>query len=210
MKETIRAALQARARVALPPGAGYPAAVLLLLYAQGGDYHIILTARTATVEHHKSEVSFPGGGRDPGDSDLLATALRETWEEIGVRPEDVEILGALDDLLTITRFAVTPYVGVIPYPYPFRPNPNEVEQILEIPLHHLLDVANQIETERDRAGVRVRMPAFRFGQYEIWGATERMLRQFLQLVFPEFAASASAVGEAIRLESAPIEPQSAD
>ena len=162
MKARIRAALAGRRRLEIAERAGYPAAVTLLLYEDGGEYHVILTARTSKVEHHKNEVSFPGGARDPGDLDALATALRETDEEIGVRPEDVEVLGALDDLVTVSKFRVTPFVGVIPFPYEFRPNPHEVAEILQVPVSHLLDAANHFEEERERAGTRVRMRSFRF------------------------------------------------
>jgi 8-oxo-dGTP pyrophosphatase MutT (NUDIX family) len=205
MKEQIRAALSARRRLAIPEDRGYPAAVALLLYEDGGEYHVVLTARTAHVEHHKNEVSFPGGARDPGDADALATALRETDEEIGVRPADVEVLGALDDMVTITRFRVTPFVGVIPFPYDFRPNHHEVAEILQVPLSHLLDAANSFEEEREREGKSVRMRSFRYGDYVVWGATARMLGQFLALVFPDSHLSDLAVAEAIIAEGEKIE-----
>lgn len=201
MKDQIRATLARRARRALPEDAGYPAAVALLLYESAGAYHIIFTMRTSKVEHHKSEISFPGGARDPDDADVLATALRESDEEIGVRPDDVEVLGLLDDMVTISHFRVTPVVGVIPYPYEFRANEHEVAEILHVPLDHLLDAANQFEEERERNGLRVRMQSYRFQDVVIWGATARMLRQFLTLIFPDQALSETAVAEAV-LEAA--------
>src|SRR5262249_58054340 len=93
------------------------AAVLIPLYEVGGQVHVLLTRRTDKGDQHKGQVSFPGGRCDETDADALDTALREAYEEVGLRREDVEILGALDDMLTSTGFVVTPYVGVIPHPY---------------------------------------------------------------------------------------------
>jgi len=160
------------------------AAVLIAIYQKDGTPHVLFTARTELVEHHKWQVSFPGGAQDPDDADLVGTALRETDEEIGVSPEHVEVVGQLDDILTISDFVVTPYVGRItaPAPYPFVPNEFEVAEILEVPLSSLYDPAN-IATEpvpwRDRL---VPPPAYRFQHHLIWGATARVLRQFLELV----------------------------
>ena len=111
-----------------------PAAVLLLLYEKEGEPHIVLTRRTDYVEHHKGETSFPGGAFDAEDADLMTTALRETEEEIGVRPQDVEVLGRLDDIVTITDFLVSPFVGVLPSAdYPFVANAHEVAELVEVP-----------------------------------------------------------------------------
>jgi len=114
-----------------------PAGVLLLLYEKDGEPYILLTRRTEDVEHHKGETSFPGGTFDPGDADMLTTALRETQEEIGVRPEDVEVLGQLDDSMTITGFLVSPFVAVLGDPsYPFVMNTQEVAELVEVPLSY--------------------------------------------------------------------------
>src|SRR5581483_4386924 len=94
---------------------------------------------------HKGQISFPGGGRHGADEDLATTALRETWEEVGVHPDHVEIIGALDELMTISDFRVAPYVGVLKQtPYEFVPSPIEVAEVLEPPLRHLLDPANVV------------------------------------------------------------------
>lgn len=162
-----------------------PAAVLVLLEPLESGPHVIFTRRTDRVAHHKGQISFPGGTMDPGDPDLRWTALRETHEEIGVRPEDVEILGRLDDMLTITNFRVTPFVGLLtgPVPYPFRPAEDEVAEILEVPLAHLLDPGCLEPEERVLPdGRSVSMHAYRFGDHLIWGATARMLRCFLDLL----------------------------
>ena len=103
------------------------AAVLVPLLEKAGEWHVLVTQRTNEVQHHRGQISFPGGACDTDDASLQATALRETYEEIGVPPAAVEVLGLLDDMWTSSRFAITPVVGVIPYPFAFRLNPAEVE-----------------------------------------------------------------------------------
>ncbi len=161
-----------------------PAAVLVPLYMKGGEAYVLLTERTQHVEHHKGQISFPGGAQDPEDPDLLTTALRESYEETGIRPEDVEVIGQLDDILTITNFLVRPYVGVIhSYAgYPFAPNPREVATLLEVPVSHLLDGRHMELELRQWHGVPVLVPAFLWGNYRIWGATARILKQLLDLL----------------------------
>ena len=160
------------------------AAVLIPIYQSDGTPHVLLTLRTETVEHHKGQISFPGGAHDADDLDLVATALRETEEEIGLRREHVEVWGQLDDIVTISNFIVSPYVGLVtgPAPYPFAPSEIEVAELLAVPLPHLHDPST-LHTEpalwRDRL---VPPPSYRFGEHVIWGATARVLRQFLELV----------------------------
>jgi 8-oxo-dGTP pyrophosphatase MutT (NUDIX family) len=117
-----------------------PAAVMLLLYERDGEEHLLFQVRSQLVEHHKGEISLPGGARDPEDESLLATALRETHEEIGVAPEHIEVFGRIDDFTTRTNFVMAPYVGAstAPAPYPFQAATLEVDQLLEVPLAHLL------------------------------------------------------------------------
>jgi len=161
------------------PHEAIPAGVLLLLYEKAGEPYIVLTRRTEDVEHHKGETSFPGGAFDPQDGDLLTTALRETEEEIGVRPEDVEILGQLDDIVTITGFLVSPFVGVLRrWPYPFAVSAEEVAELVEVPLRHLLDERN-LERGTRRFGDRWwPVLSYRYGDHRIWGATARILKGF--------------------------------
>jgi 8-oxo-dGTP pyrophosphatase MutT (NUDIX family) len=163
-----------------------PAAVFLLLYEKAGEPYIVLTRRTEDVEHHKGETSFPGGAFDLQDGDLLTTALRETEEEIGVRPEDVEVLGQLDDIVTITGFLVSPFVGVLRTPsYPFAVNAHEVAELVEVPLRHLMDERN-LEQSVGRLGDRwFPILAYQYGDHRIWGATARILKGF----FDHLAAS---------------------
>ncbi|MBI1886035.1 MAG: CoA pyrophosphatase [Chloroflexi bacterium] len=160
-----------------------PAAVLILLYEKEGEAHVLLTERTHDVEHHKGQVSFPGGASDAADDDLRITALRETFEEVGVPPEEVEIIGQLDDLVTISNFNVTPFVGVLRNSScAFEPFEQEVAAVLEVPLRHLRDDSNMELELLQRRGRPVLVPAFSWGPYRIWGATARIVKQLLDLI----------------------------
>jgi 8-oxo-dGTP pyrophosphatase MutT (NUDIX family) len=162
-----------------------PAAVLLPIYKKQGEYHILLTKRTQKVEHHKGQICFPGGARHESDRGLMDTALRETFEEIGVRPEDIEILGELDNMGTLTsNFLVTPFVGIIPYPYELTVNEDEIEELVEVPLSALADEKNHREEVYIIEGIEVKAVMFDYQGHVIWGATARMLEQFLDLLFP--------------------------
>jgi len=160
-----------------------PAAVLLLLLHDQGTDRVLLTVRSHTVEHHKSEISFPGGAEHASDADLAVTALRETWEEVGVEPEHVELIGRLDDMITVSNFVVRPFVGVLKRSTrDYLPNPVEVAEILEVPVAHLLDAANLTWEDRQVGDRWLRSPAYHYEGYRIWGATARMLHQFLMLL----------------------------
>ena len=158
-------------------------AVLLLLYPKGGEYCILFNKRSDEVEFNKGEICFPGGGKDPDDPDLSATALRETYEEMGVRPEDATILGELDDTTTRAGFIIHPFVGTIPYPYPFQPSSAEVAEVLEVPISTLLDTRNVREEMRVQSeGQVVRARSYVYNRHLIYGATARILQQFLKLL----------------------------
>ena len=168
----------------LDGGKATPAAILILMYDRDGEAHILFTERTRRVEHHKGQISFPGGACDESDDSVETTALRETAEEIGVQPEDVEIIGQLDDMLTISNFLVTPYVGVLKTnsEYPFVINHNEVVEVVQVPLSHLLDDRNMELEVRQFKGKQVLVPAYTYEGHHIWGATARMLHQLLELL----------------------------
>lgn len=169
----------------IEPAGLMTAAVLVPLYPKDGQWHIVLTKRTDRVEHHKGQVSFPGGAVDATDGDLRFTALRESHEEIGLLPDDVEIVGQLDDIVTISNFCVTPFVGIVTRsPYAFTPHHEEVAALLEVPIPHLLDPANIRWEERSFNGRPVLLPNYLFGEHVIFGATARILSQFLELVAP--------------------------
>jgi len=158
------------------------AAVLIPLFKKNGEYHILFTRRSEQVEHHKGQISFPGGRQDEEDVDLLATALREAEEEMGICPKDVRILGELDDICTVTDFCVAPFVGLIPYPYPFKINPHEIEEMIEVPLGVLLDPHRFRKEFREHAGRTWPVYFFQHGRHTIWGATASILKQLLDLL----------------------------
>ena len=159
-----------------------PAAVLLLFYPKNGEYCILLNKRSEEVEHHKGEISFPGGSCDPEDHTPLHTALREAYEEMGIRPEDVTILGELDEVDTRTRFGVQAFVGTIPYPYPFSPNTREIAEVLEVPVHHLLEPSNRLDEVRWIEGKTFKTNVYLYGEHLIFGATARMCGHFIELL----------------------------
>lgn len=180
----IRAALDGRGRTlsALPAGLRR-AAVLVTVVQQGGEAALLLTKRSDTVERHKGQISLPGGVIKPGESPRAA-AIRETHEEIGVRARDITILGALDEEETVVSgFVLTPFVGTIPYPYPLRVCPAEVDTVLEVPIRTLLD-PRTVRTETwDRQGFPRLIYFYTVGSEVVWGATARVITQFLEVVF---------------------------
>jgi len=162
-----------------------PAAVLVPLFEKEEDFHILLTKRTETVEYHKGQICFPGGGRHETDRDLKDTALRETFEEVGVKPEDVRVLGELDSIGTVSsNFLITPYVGVIPYPYEFQVSVDEIESLFEVPISELRDEKNYREEVYDLDGSIMTGFVFDYQGEVIWGATARILRQLIEIAFP--------------------------
>lgn len=183
MKEKIKRILGSRDKKCILNPKLITSAVLVPIYKKKSEYYILFTKRTARVEYHKGEISFPGGKRDKKDSDLLATALREAFEEIALRPEVVEILGKLDDESTVsTNFVLSPFVGFIPYPYDFKINHKEVEKLIEVPIAAVQDKANfrqEIITDKGRV-----FPTYfyYYSDYVIWGATARILKSFLDLL----------------------------
>jgi 8-oxo-dGTP pyrophosphatase MutT (NUDIX family) len=158
------------------------AGVLLPLFCKDGAYHILFTRRTDKVKRHKGEISFPGGMYDATDRDLAATALREAHEEVGIKPEDVELLGELDEVMTLTAFIVSPFVGLIPYPYAFVPSPEEIEEVIILPLFGFLQEGVLTEEDWQYGDKNAKIYTYHCGRHVIWGATARILRQFLDLM----------------------------
>jgi 8-oxo-dGTP pyrophosphatase MutT (NUDIX family) len=183
--DRLQSILTQRVPVILPPDpTRRQAAVLLPLFKNATDYHLVFTKRTDTLTYHKGQVSFPGGSFEPTDGDLLRTALRESYEEVGLRPQDVSILGRLDDLSTFsTSFTISPFVGLIPYPYPFRPNPIEVAIVFDAPVSVLADptVRRRYIRARDD-GATIEDYEFYVNGHVIWGATARIIHRFLEVV----------------------------
>jgi 8-oxo-dGTP pyrophosphatase MutT (NUDIX family) len=182
LKEQIKAALAAHKRVSMSPGP-IPSAVLIPLFLKDDEYHVLFTKRTEKVNHHRGEISFPGGVCQTDDRDTAQTALRETWEEVGIHPTDVEILGVLDDFYSIYNYLITPYVGMIPSGYDFRTNPDEIERILEVPLRHLLNTEIFRVEERTWKGRTYTVYFYAYRGDEVWGVTAAILKHFLDIVF---------------------------
>ncbi len=160
------------------------AAVLVPLFLRGGKLHVVLTRRRDDLRRHAGEVSFPGGRADPGDADLIATALREAHEEIGLPREAVELVGALQPTPTIaTNYAVYPFVGLIEPGFAWAPSEHEVAEVLELGLRELR--AGHGRQRMLRRGVPFRTDVYVVGETLVWGATARMLGDLLERLPPE-------------------------
>jgi 8-oxo-dGTP pyrophosphatase MutT (NUDIX family) len=158
-------------------------AVLIILYPEGDDVNIIFTVRSQNVPTHKGEISFPGGGYEPWDSDLIDTALRETHEEIDLEVHREQVLGRLDDYSTsASKFVVAPFVAFLDSKPEVRPDSFEVAEILHVPLSCLLAPGAPEEgIIMSRVG-ELKVPIFRYGEYKIWGATQKMLSGFIGII----------------------------
>lgn len=161
--------------VPAPEGALRPAAVLVPLRVVDGEVRVVLARRTERVPHHKGQVCFPGGSRDPGDRDLLATALRESEEELGIRPGDVELFGAMEPVPTVTGFFIQPYIGRIPADSRFRLDSFEIAESFDVPLSAFTDLSRYRATETTFLGKPYRVYFLDYGRHAIWGATARIL-----------------------------------
>lgn len=163
--------------ITLPEGRKLrPAAVLMPILETGQGARVILTKRSALLKHHPGQVAFPGGRIDDTDADAVAAALRESHEEIGLTPDNVDILGQLPPHETVTSYTVTPFVGRIRAPFTPVPETGEVAEVFSVPLPFLLDPANYRVERRRWRGVWRAYYVMPFGPYYIWGATARMLK----------------------------------
>jgi len=179
--------------------ASFPkAAVLVLMHEDKDGFSVVLTKRSNQVEHHKGQVCFPGGMQDEVDSDLWRTALRESFEEIGVEPSRISLIGRLSPLITPSGFQVFPFVGKLVGEAQWKINPEEIAEIFSVPLVHFCDeenltyinsVYNADETHPDwpealkskfRSGFQ--NPHFRYQDHIIWGATGRILVELVEFV----------------------------
>jgi len=156
-----------------------PAGVLVPLFERNSELHVVLTQRTVKVEHHKGQISFPGGVRNEQDTTIIETALRETEEEIGLPRKSMNVLGMLSDFLTPSGFCITPVVAFLVSVPLFSMNTAEVSQIFDVPLSFFLDVRNERVERHEYSGKMMNVYFYRYGQYEIWGATAAMMRSFL-------------------------------
>ncbi|MBI5547447.1 MAG: CoA pyrophosphatase [Deltaproteobacteria bacterium] len=184
--EELKSVLAQRQPLKLGPAmAGFavePASVLMPFYCEGGEPYLLFLKRPDGQYRHAGQIAFPGGRREVGESSL-ACALREAEEEVGLAPGDVEVLGELDEYDTlVTGFRVTPIVGVIPAPYPFRPDPREVERLIHVPLSRLMDPAAFRAEERFALGRKWPVYYYDAGPDVIWGVTAAMLLPLLEII----------------------------
>ncbi|MGD9158974.1 MAG: CoA pyrophosphatase [Desulfobacteraceae bacterium] len=184
--EKIRSALINRVPLEIDNQSGelIDSAVLIPIFETSNGYEVLFTERTHKVEHHKGQISFPGGAVDPEDKDFEETALRESYEEVGLLRDDVKVLGRLDDQLTIaSSFIIHPFVGEIPHPYNFEMNQDEVERIISVPL----DLFFEENSDRHPNSIKFetftyRGPVYCYGDITIWGATAIMMSKFVRVL----------------------------
>jgi 8-oxo-dGTP pyrophosphatase MutT (NUDIX family) len=178
--EDVRLRLAGRAprESALPSGQLRRAGVLVPLFVRDARLWILFTRRTESVEHHRGQISFPGGSEEKGDESLFATAVRETEEELAVAPSDVISLGALSPIVTVTNFYVEPYVAAVPQPYVWKPAEAEIAEVIEAPIASLMDPA--ILEKKPMPGREGTILFYHHGKHIVWGATASILSELLE------------------------------
>lgn len=176
----IQQVLQYRQRKILA-GEGTPAAVLMPLVRSDDSINVLLTKRTDDVEHHKGQISFPGGMTDPLDESSITTALRETEEEIGLSRTRISILGMMDDIHLPSGFIVTPAVGYVETLQPLTINKDEVAEILLIPIEKFLDCSLRRSEFREVRGVQREVFFYNVWKEPVWGATAAIIKQFTDI-----------------------------
>jgi len=157
-----------------------PAAVLVALQQIGGEMHVVLTKRASHLKHHAGQISFPGGKQEKADNSLEQTALREAGEEIGLPPQNVEILGRMPAHETVTNFTVTPVLGLIRATFSPIPDHNEVAEVFTVPFSHITNPARFSIQGRHWRGQRRAYYTVPYGPYYIWGATARILHSLVE------------------------------
>ena len=186
LSKRLDAALSRRPRLTLDRSDLVSAAVLVPITDRGGP-HVVFTKKTSGVPHHKGQFSFPGGVVETRDGSRVETALREAWEEIRLPAEAVEVLGLLDDTPTrATSFVITPVVGIVRGPVEFKPDGREIERVIEVPLATLRDPAIFRAETWERDGEPHQVLFYQVSADDVvWGATARILSQFLAILDEE-------------------------
>lgn len=158
------------------------ASVLIPIFVNDEGLHVVLTKRAKHLKHHPGQISFPGGKVEPHDDNLIQTALRESEEEIGLRRQDVTIVGQLTRYQTISGYEVTPIIGLIPENYDFNLDHNEVADIFHVPLTHFLNENNHHHLQIKQRGITHTVHFMPYLSYNIWGATAAMLKDLVKHV----------------------------
>jgi 8-oxo-dGTP pyrophosphatase MutT (NUDIX family) len=180
------ARLSARQRRVIDPGVTKASAVLAPLFWQGGRLHLLFTKRSEHVTTHKGQISFPGGRVEPDDPSLEATALRECHEEIGLPPAQVRVVGPLDDITTLGGVCITPFLAMVPAGFAYVTDPREVTAVLEVPVATFLDPARlTTQTHILDDGRQRTIYFYDVGGEVVWGATARIVKQWLDLMAAE-------------------------
>ena len=157
-------------------------AVLILLYLEDNEIHFFLTKRSNELEHHKGQISLPGGTQEENE-ELTHTALRETQEEIGINKTSISIIGSMTPLFVpVTGFMIHPFIGYSSNKLEPTPDPSEVEAIFSVNISDLLNETNQTIEKRNIRGYDVEVPYFKLNNYEVWGATSMILSEFKDLI----------------------------
>jgi 8-oxo-dGTP pyrophosphatase MutT (NUDIX family) len=181
--DEVRSALAAARRVSLPVPQGYLRAAVLvpILFTPEGP-ELLFTKRTDLVETHKGQISFPGGVVDHNDAGIVHTAMREADEEVGIREEDVQVLGLLSDLETPTGFIITPVVGSVSPAVTIRPNADEVAEAFRVSLQLFKEPGRGRREDRLVRGVEREIWHYETGTHTIWGATAAIIRSLLDIL----------------------------
>lgn len=162
----------------------YPeAGILVPITDNHAEPEMIFTLRSSNLKTHRGQVSYPGGKRDPDDSSLVATALRETHEEIGLPPDQVRIVAPLSQVMSRYGILVTPFVGVVPEDHPLDPNPDEIESVFRVPISFFLEDQRERTDTLSFLNHTLYVPCYRWERYQIWGLSAVVLVDFLNAVY---------------------------
>jgi 8-oxo-dGTP pyrophosphatase MutT (NUDIX family) len=153
-------------------------AVNMLLLNKENEPHVFLTKRSADLPHHKGQVAFPGGGFDETDGSILETAMRETFEETGIEPREIETLGRFDDFITASGYHVACFVGALSYPFKYKLNGGEVDKCFEAPMRIFANREYSKLEKAEIAGKTVTVYHYQYMDNDIWGLTARILTDF--------------------------------
>jgi 8-oxo-dGTP pyrophosphatase MutT (NUDIX family) len=178
IKERIREGLSALKPRKLTEGFTRQAAVLMPILECEREYHFLLTLRTEEVQSHKGQISFPGGMRE-GEEELMDTAIRETFEEVGIESDRIEILGRFHDYVSINNFRVTTFAAFLHPPFTIKPQLAEVAEVLHVPLTTFLDPSRMRIEKTAHADQEIDVYYYSYGAHQIWGLTARIIKDFL-------------------------------